>query len=200
MDTHLDIVHVKIYAIHLPTPAAAWAGSVCRNYYTGTTKCICAYVHPLLLGTPTPQPRCSSSCLHQPAKENGVGMGRGGESKLCASCSVVLQLRSCAWSGLWLSGFPAPDLLHILLLGCISTPHSTAPESSPSNKVRLQPLCPPASPCHPHPKNTKARRLLAGEGSRNDTPRVFSVGAAGFRHGNRNHAKGGGMGVGGGKK
>lgn len=65
MDTHLDIVHVKIYAIHLPTPAAAWAGSVCRNYYTGTTKCICAYVHPLLLDTLSPQPGCSRRPLLQ---------------------------------------------------------------------------------------------------------------------------------------
>lgn len=183
-----------------PTPVAAWAGSVCRNYYTGTTKCICAYVHPLLLGTPTPQPHCCSSCLHRPAKENSVGMGTGGKSKLCASCSVVLQLCSCAWRSR-LSGSPAPDLLHILLLGCISTPHSTAPASSPSNKVRIQ----PPVPVLPHPDIPIPRTQRPGGcwlqemGSRNDTPWVFSVGTVGSGHRNQNHAKGGGTGARGGK-
>lgn len=92
---------------------------------------------------PTAPAAAAPLSTSQPRTMVWEGEEEGNHSDVLVLCAPSAPARS----GFWLSGSPAPGLLHILLLGCISTPHSTAPASSPSNKLKIG----PPVPSLPHP-------------------------------------------------
>lgn len=144
---------------------------MCRNYYTGTAKCICAYVHPLLLDTLTPQPGCSRSpplqqLLSPPAiqgKRCRNGKRREIKVMWLALCGPSAPLL-CPERGPAL-GIPCARFIAHFASGLHFNPTFHSPGVLSLQQTEgTTPCARPPPPQHPHPKNTKPRKAAGWRG------------------------------------